>query len=77
MERFLSAFSKLDCKERIKADFESVLVDRISASKSKNMVFVYCQNEAWMPSKEIQHMEQQLYKQIFRKMGFHPQICMQ
>lgn len=77
MERFLSAFSKLDCKEKIKADFESVLVDRISASKSKNMVFVYCQNEAWMPSKEIQHMEQQLYKQIFRKMGFHPQICMQ
>ena len=77
MERFLSAFSKLDCKEKIKADFESVLVDRISASKSKNMVFVYCQNEAWMPSKEIQQMEQQLYKQIFRKMGFHPQICMQ
>lgn len=77
MERFLSAFSKLDCKEKIKADFESVLVDRISASKSKNMVFVYCQNEDWMPSKEIQQMEQQLYKQIFRKMGFHPQICMQ
>ena len=74
MEKFLSAFSKLDCKDKLKTTYESVMVERISASRSKNMVFVYCQNGEWMPYRVIHQMEQQLYKQIFRPMGFHPQI---
>ena len=49
MEKFLSAFSKLDCKDKLKTTYESVMVERISASRSKNMVFVYCQNGEWMP----------------------------
>ena len=77
MEKFLSAFSKLDCKDKLKTTYESVMVERISASRSKNMVFVYCQNGEWMPYRVIHQMEQQLYKQIFRPMGFHPQIQMQ
>ena len=66
MEKFLSAFSKLDCKDKLKTTYESVMVERISASRSKNMVFVYCQNGEWMPYRVIHQMEQQLYKQIFR-----------
>lgn len=35
MEKFLSAFSKLDCKDKLKTTYESVMVERISASRSK------------------------------------------
>ena len=42
MELFFHAFSKLNCNDRIKREYEDVMVEKISASQTKKLVFIYC-----------------------------------
>ncbi len=50
------------------------MVDRIQASRSKKLVFIYCKKHQLLSYKEIGLMEQELYKQVFKRLGFHPQL---
>ncbi len=74
MEHFFRAFSKLNCNDNIKREYEDVMVDRIQASKSKKLVFIYCKKHQLLSYKKIGLMEKELYKQVFKRLGFHPQL---
>lgn len=74
MENFFSAFSKLNCKDTIKREYQDVLVEKISASQSKKLVFIYCRKHQLLSYKKIQVMEQELYKQVFKRLGFRPRL---
>ncbi|MCM1246370.1 MAG: PolC-type DNA polymerase III [Roseburia sp.] len=74
MENFFHAFSKLNCNDNIKREYEDVMVEKISASKSKKLVFIYCRKHQLLSYKKIQIMEKELYKQVFKRMGFRPQL---
>ncbi len=76
MENFFSAFSKLNCKDNIKKEYQDVLVERISASRSKKLVFIYCKRHQLLSYRKVQAMETELYKQVFKKMGFRPCLRM-
>ncbi len=76
MEQFFRAFSKLKCNDNMKREYEDVLVEKISASQSKKLVFVHCQRHQLLSYRKIQAMERELYKQVFKRMGFQPQLCM-
>lgn len=74
MELFFHAFSKLSCNDTIKREYEDVMVEKISASQSKKLVFIYCKRHQFLSYKKIQIMEKELYKQIFRRLGFRPRL---
>ena len=74
MESFFHAFSKVSCNDNLKKEYEDVQVEKISASQSKKLVFVYCQKHQLLSYKKIQAMEQELYKQVFKKMGFQARL---
>ena len=64
MELFFHAFSKLNCNDRIKREYEDVMVEKISASQTKKLVFIYCKRHQFLSYKKIQIMEKELYKQV-------------
>ena len=74
MEQFFDAFSKLNCSEKIKREYEDVLVEKNSASQSKKLVFVYCKKHQLLSYGKIRAMEKELYRQVFKKLGFRPQL---
>ena len=74
MEHFFDAFSKLNCSEYMKREYEDVMVEKISASQSKKLVFIYCNKYRLLSYKKIRDMEKELYKQVFKRLGFHPQL---
>ncbi len=74
VENFFNAFSKLKCSDAIKKQYEDVMVERISASNSKKLVFVYCKKRQFLPYKKIREMEGELYKQVFKQAGFRPML---
>ncbi len=74
MENFFHAFSKLNCSDNIMREYEDVMVEKISASQSKKLVFIYCRKHQLLSYKKIQIMERELYKQVFKRMGFRPQL---
>ena len=74
MELFFHAFSKLSCNDTIKREYEDVMVEKISASQSKKLVFIYCKRHQFLSYKKIQIMEKELYKQVFRRLGFRPRL---
>ncbi len=74
MELFFHAFSKLNCNDRIKREYEDVMVEKISASQTKKLVFIYCKRHQFLSYKKIQIMEKELYKQVFRRLGFRPRL---
>lgn len=56
MELFFHAFSKLSCNDTIKREYEDVMVEKISASQSKKLVFIYCKRHQFLSYKKIQIM---------------------
>lgn len=74
MENFFEAFSKLKCSDAIKKQYEDVMIERISASNSKKLVFVYCKKRQLLSYKKIREMERELYKQVFKQAGFRPTL---
>ena len=61
MEHFFDAFSKLNCSEYMKREYEDVMVEKISASQSKKLVFIYCNKYRLLSYKKIRDMEKELY----------------
>lgn len=76
MEKFFQAFSRVSCNDKLRKEYDDVMVEKISASQSKKLVFVYCQKHQLLSYVKICEMEQELFKQVFKKMGFHVRLMM-
>ena len=52
------------------------MVEKVSASRTKMLAFIYCQSDQLLHRRTIHTMEHALYSQVFRKMGVQPKLEM-
>lgn len=71
---FFEAFPDLSVEDRLYDDFSGTQVEKVSASKTKMLAFIYCRCDRLLSLRIIRKMEQKLYKQIFRRMGIRPKL---
>lgn len=74
MVSFFDAFPDLSAEDKLYDFFAGVQVEKISASRTKMVAFVYCQCDQFLTLRMIKNMEQKLYKQVFRKLGIRPKL---
>ncbi len=76
MVHFFEAFPELSVDEKLYDMFAGAWVEKVSASKSKMLAFIYCRCDRLLRYRSIKNMERKLYKQVFLKLGFRPRIEM-
>ena len=74
MVHFYEAFPDLSEDDRLYEFFSGSQVEKVSASKSKMVVFIYLQCDQHISYRSVKKMEQKLYKQVFRRLGFRPKL---
>ena len=74
MVHFYDAFPDLSEDDRLYEFFSGSQVEKVSASKSKMLVFIYLQCDQHISYRSVKKMEQKLYKQVFRRLGFRPKL---
>lgn len=74
MVHFFEAFPDLSVDEKLYDYFSSAMVEKVSASKTKMLAFIYCRCDQLLHYRVIKNMEQKLYKQAFRRLGVRPKL---
>lgn len=74
MVHFFEAFPDLSVDDKLYDLFASAMVEKVSASKTKMLAFIYCRCDQLLHYRTIRNMEQKLYKQVFRRLGFRPRL---
>lgn len=74
MVQFFEAFPDLSVDERSYGFFAGAMVEKVSASTTKKLAFIYCRCDRLLSYRVIGNMEKKLYKQVFRKLGFRPRL---
>lgn len=76
MVSFFEAFPDLSVEDKVYDFFGSAQVEKISASKTKMLAFIYCRCDRFLSLRMIRNMEKTLYKQVFRRLGIRPRLEM-
>ena len=76
MVHFFEAFPDLSVEGKLYDNFSGVMVEKVSASKTKMLAFIYCRGDQLLNYQTVKNMEDKLYKQVFSKMGVRPQLEM-
>lgn len=74
MVHFFEAFPDLSVDEKLYDFFAGAMVEKVSASKTKMLAFIYCRCDQLLHYRVIKNMEQKLYKQVFRRLGVRPRL---
>ncbi|MCI5730716.1 MAG: PolC-type DNA polymerase III [Eubacterium sp.] len=74
MVQFFEAFPDLSTEDKLYDYFAGAMVEKVSASRTKMLAFIYCQCDQFLPLRIIRNMEQKLYKQVFRRLGVRPKL---
>ena len=74
MVSFFEAFPDLSVEDKVYDFFGSAQVEKISASKTKMLAFIYCRCDRFLSLRMIRNMEKTLYKQVFRRLGIRPRL---
>ena len=74
MVYFFEAFPELSVEDRLYDSFSDVMVEKVSASKTKMLAFIYCRCGQLLHYRTIKSMEQKLHRQVFRRLGFLPRL---
>lgn len=74
MVPFFEAFPDLSVEDTLYDYFAGAVVEKVSASRTKMLAFIYCQCDQLLRLRTIRNMEQRLYKQVFRRMGVRPKL---
>lgn len=74
MVSFFEAFPDLSVEDKMYDFFSGVRVEKVAASKTKMVAFIYCQCDQFLTLRIIRNMEQKLYKQVFRRLGIRPRL---
>ena len=76
MVHFFEAFPELSIEDSLYNYFSGTMVEKVSASRTKMLAFIYCQSDQLLHRRTIHTMEHALYSQVFRKMGVQPKLEM-
>lgn len=74
MVPFFEAFPDLSVDDKLYDYFAGAAVEKVSASRTKMLAFIYCRCDQLLRLRTIRNMEQKLYKQVFRRMGVRPKL---
>ncbi len=74
MVHFFEAFQDLSVEDKLYDYFAGAMVEKVSASKTKMLALIYCRCDQLLHYRSIKQMEQKLYKQVFRRLGFRPKL---
>ncbi len=74
MTHFFEAFPDLSVDDKLYGFFAGSLVEKVSASKTKMLAYIYIKCDQLLHYRIIKKMEQKLYKQVFRRMGIRPRL---
>ena len=74
MVHFFEAFPDLSVEDKLYDYFSGATVEKVSASKTKMLAFIYCRCDQLLHYRSVKKMEQKLYKQVFRRLGFRPKL---
>lgn len=74
MVPFFEAFPDLSVDDTLYDYFAGAAVEKVSASRTKMLAFIYCRCDQLLRLRTIRNMEQKLYKQVFRRMGVRPKL---
>lgn len=74
MVSFFEAFPDLTVEDKLYDFFASAQVEKVSASKTKMLAFIYCRCDQFLSLRMIRNMEQKLYKQVFWRLGIRPKL---
>lgn len=74
MVSFFEAFPDLSVEDKIYDFFGSTQVEKVSASKTKMVAFIYCRCDRFLSLRMLRNMERTLYKQVFRRLGIRPKL---
>ena len=74
MVQFFEAFPDLSTEDKLYDYFAGAMVEKVSASRTKMLAFIYCQCDQFLSLRTIRNMEQKLYKQVFRRLGVRPKL---
>jgi DNA polymerase-3 subunit alpha (Gram-positive type) len=72
MVNFFEAFPDLSVDDKLYDYFSGAMVEKVSASKTKMLAFIYCRCDQLLHFRTVKNMERKLYKQVFEKLGFRP-----
>ncbi len=76
MVHFYEAFPDLSNDDKLYDYFAGALVEKVSASKTKMLVYVYLRCDQLITYRMTKNMEKKLYKQVFYRLGFRPKLEM-
>ncbi|MBO5487669.1 MAG: hypothetical protein J5988_12230, partial [Eubacterium sp.] len=74
MVNFFEAFPDLSVDDKLYDYFAGAQVEKVSASKTKMLAYIYCRCDQLLHFRSIRTMEQKLYRQVFRRLGFRPRL---
>lgn len=74
MVHFFEAFPDLSVDDKLYDFFVGAQVEKISASKTKMLAFIYVRGDQLIPYRPVKNMEKRLYKQVFYRLGFRPKL---
>ncbi len=74
MVHFFEAFPELSVDNNLYDFFAGAQVEKISASKTKMLAFIYVRGDQLIPYRPVKNMEKKLYKQVFYRLGFRPKL---
>ncbi len=74
MVHFFEAFPELSVDDNLYDFFAGAQVEKISASKTKMLAFIYVRGDQLIPYRPVKNMEKKLYKQVFYRLGFRPKL---
>ncbi len=74
MVHFYEAFPDLSDDDKLYEFFCGSQVEKVSASKTRMLAYVYLQCDQHISYRSVKKMEQKLYKQVFRRLGFRPKL---
>lgn len=76
MVHFYEAFPDLATEDTLYKYFAGSQVEKVSASKTKKLVYIYLRCDQLITYRQIRNMEKKLYKQVFASLGFQPKLEM-
>ena len=74
MVNFFEAFPDLSVDDKLYDYFAGAQVEKVSASRTKMLAFIYCRCDQLLHFRSVRMMEQKLYKQVFRRLGYRPKL---
>jgi DNA polymerase-3 subunit alpha (Gram-positive type) len=74
MVSFFEAFPDLSVDDKLYDYFSGAMVEKVSASKTKMLAFIYCRCDQLLHFRTVKNMELKLYRQVFKRLGFRPKL---